>query len=483
MTRALREECGVVGVIGDDDAAKLICLSLHALQHRGQEGCGIVTLAPAENGGAEAEKFRMHKSFKLVSEAFPEDILSKLRGAVGIGHVRYSTQGGKLIQNIQPFHFRTGIGQFAIAHNGNLTNAQIVREELEASGSIFQSTSDTEIFVHLLARAPGQDITQRVLDVLKSVSGAYSMVLMAKDRLFAIRDPYGFRPLVLGKRGQATIVASETCALDLVDADFIREVEAGEVVEITPEGMTSHFPLPKRQTAFCSFEPIYFARPDSTVFGEVVYGLRKRMGAVLAEEAPAEGADVVIAIPDSGVPMAMGYAEHAKLPLELGLVRNHYVGRTFIEPSQAIRDFGVKLKLNPVISALKGKNVVVVDDSIVRGTTSEKIVRLLKKAGANRIHFRIGSPPITHSCYYGVDTPRRTQLLAAQQNVQQIRERIGCDTLAYLSPMGLRKAINDAQEESRFCLACFNGEYPEVIHDTVSPQPTDNEGPGTTAGL
>ncbi|MBM4250988.1 MAG: amidophosphoribosyltransferase [Deltaproteobacteria bacterium] len=478
--KSIREECGVVGVLGHPDAASMVYLGLFAQQHRGQEGCGIVSLE--RDGQTEQAKFNAHKSFGLVAESFNPAILSQLKGDCAVGHVRYSTQGGHIIQNVQPFYFRTSLGALAIAHNGNLTNAAAIRTELERSGSVFQSTSDSEIFVHLLARAEAPTILERIFTVMAKVSGAYSMVIQAESRLYAVRDPYGFRPLVLGQRQNSYIVASETCALDLMDATLIREIQPGEVVEITAEGLTSHFPLPKRQTAFCSFEPIYFARPDSQIFGDEIYSLRRKMGRMLAEEAPAPDADIVIAVPDSGVPMAVGFSEGASLPFELGLVRNHYVGRTFIQPAQEIRDFGVRLKLNPVLSVLKGKSVVVVDDSIVRGTTSAKIIRMIRQAGAKRIHMRIGSPPITYSCFYGVDTPERAKLLAAQKNVDAIRAYIGCDSLAYLSIEGLRSVLGDS-DPGRFCTACFNGKYPESVHASISTQPTDACGPGLRSGI
>lgn len=473
----LREECGVVGILGDSEAANLVYLGLFAQQHRGQEGCGIVTLETGADEGGERSKFHVHKSFSLVSDAFTPEILGRLKGDAAIGHVRYSTQGGHIIQNVQPFHFRTGLGPVAIAHNGNLTNAALIRKELEASGSIFQSTSDSEVFVHLLARAPETSLRERIFDVMGKVHGAYSMTILTDDLLFAVRDPFGFRPLVIGKRHERFVVASETCALDLIDAEFVREVEPGEVVEITRTGMSSFFPVPKKKPAFCSFEPIYFARPDSHVFGDVVYKYRRKMGTILAREAPAPTADIVIAVPDSGVPMAMGFSDESGLPLELGLIRNHYVGRTFIQPAQEIRDFAVKLKLNPVVSVLKGKSVVVVDDSLVRGTTSAKIIRLIRAAGAREVHLRIGSPPITHSCFYGVDTPVRTKLLAAQKSVDEIRSLLECDSLAYLSLKGLDEALGDAAGQ-KFCSACFHGKYPEEIFATIPEQPTDLKGPG-----
>ena len=477
LKRKLNEECGVMGVFGDAESANLIYLGLHALQHRGQEGCGIVTL---ENSGNEP-RFEVHKSFGLVADSVTREVIAKLTGNSGIGHVRYSTQGGRLVQNIQPFHFRTSIGPIAIAHNGNLTNANKIRKELEEGGSIFQSTSDTEVFVHLIARSRAATLKERIAEVMPMVHGAYSLVILAQGALYALRDPFGFRPLVLGKRGQATIVASETCALDLMDADLLREVEPGEVVEISVGGIKSFFPVEKKPASFCAFEPIYFARPDSRIFGDEIYTIRRQMGVVLAKEAPVE-ADVVIAVPDSGVPMAIGYSAASGIPMELGLVRNHYVGRTFIEPTQAIRDFGVKLKLKPSRAVLNGKRVVVVDDSLVRGTTSAKILRMVRAAGATEIHFRVGSPPITHSCYYGVDTPSRDQLLAAQKNVEEICELIGADSLAFLSIEGMKSALGTSKANS-YCMACFSGNYRENIHCEIVPQPTDGKGPGLRSGI
>jgi amidophosphoribosyltransferase len=471
------EECGVVGVMGDPEAANLIYLSLYALQHRGQEAAGIVTIN-------QSGQFSGHKTFGLVGDGFDRDVLDKLEGRSGLGHNRYSTHGGsRMVQNIQPFSFNTALGSLAIAHNGNLTNAQPLRRALEQQGSIFQSTSDTEVFMHLLARDAAETVLGRIISVMQQVKGAYSMTILTKDRLYAVRDPFGFRPLVMGRRGTAVVVASETCALELIDAEFEREIAPGEVVEIFPDGyVQSHFPIESKRKAFCSFEPIYFARPDSQIFNEEIYSLRKKMGAQLAKESHVD-ADLVIAVPDSGVPMALGYANEVGLPLELGLVRNHYVGRTFIEPSQSIRDFGVKLKLNPVASALRGKRIVVVDDSLVRGTTSVKILRMIRKAGAREIHMRLGSPPITHSCYFGVDTPERNQLLAAQRNVEEIREFIGADSLAFLSLDGLKQALGQENADN-YCYGCFNGDYPEDICREVDDQPTDHEGgPGLRSGI
>lgn len=478
MNDKLNEECGVMGVFGDPEAANLIYLGLYALQHRGQEACGIVTF---DHPPESSTKLYVHKAFGLVSDSINKEVIATLKGDTGIGHVRYSTQGGKFIENIQPFQFKTALGPIAIAHNGNLTNAKMIRNELEAAGSIFHTTSDSEVFIHLILKSGKSDLKDRVVDAMARVQGAYSLCVLSKDRLFALRDPFGFRPLVLGKKGNATIVASESCALDLLDAEVLRDVEPGEVVEISRDGMKSHSPLPKKPTTFCSFEPIYFARPDTLVQKESIYALRRKMGRQLAMECPAPKADVVIAVPDSGVPMAIGYSQESGIPYEVGLVRNHYVGRTFIEPTQAIRDFGVKLKLNPVPSLIKGKSIVVVDDSLVRGTTSAKILRMLREAGAKEIHFRIGSPPITHSCFYGVDTPDRAHLLAAQKRVEEICELIGADSLGFLSIDGLQNALGPGH--NAFCYACFSGKYPEKVNQTIKEQPTDKSGPGLTAHL
>ncbi|MEI8024813.1 MAG: amidophosphoribosyltransferase [Pseudomonadota bacterium] len=468
-----KDECGVMGVLGDDEASRLVYLGLYALQHRGQEACGIVTVDDDKQG----KVLRSHKQFGLVSDGFNKDILSRLTGRLGVGHVRYSTTGGNLVQNIQPIVYQSSEnGSIVLAHNGNLTNAESIRKDLEASGSIFTSTSDTEVISHLIAKSKKLTVKEKLISALQQVKGGYSLVVAAEDTLYAVRDPYGLRPLVLGKKGITWIVASESCALDLIDARLVREIKPGEFL-ILNEGQeeASEFPFEKKPEAFCSFEPIYFSRPDSTQNGSAVYVQRKRMGEILAKEYPTE-ADVVVAIPDSGVPMAIGYSQATGIPLELGLIRNHYVGRTFIEPSQAIRDFGVKLKLNAIEGVLKGKRVVVIDDSIVRGTTSTKIVRMLREAGAKEIHFRVGSPPITHSCFYGVDTPDRKKLLAAQITVDKIRDLLGADSLGYLSKAGLKEALSDKSQG--YCTACFTGSYPEDICAPISKQPTDTDGPG-----
>ena len=471
----LREECGVAGVYGIKDASRLLYLALFALQHRGQEASGFVTF---ERGGDAGENISLHvhKSFGLVADSVNEQTLGRLRGDFGVGHVRYSTQGGALLENIQPFQFKTILGAVAIAHNGNLTNARDIRKKLEASGSVFQSTSDTEVLVHLIARSESKTMRERIGDALRQVKGAYSLAIITKDAMYAARDPRGLRPLVLGKIGDGHVVVSETCALDLMGAEFICDVQPGEVVEISSSGLMSWYPQEKRPLAFCSFEPIYFARPDSLLHGESIYVRRRRIGEILADECPAIG-DVVIPIPDSGVAMAEGFAKKSGIPLAMGLVRNHYIGRTFIQPEQSLRDTGVRLKLNPVKSVLEGKRVVVVDDSLVRGTTAARILRMLKDAGAKEIHFRVGAPPITHSCFYGVDTPQRKDLMAAQKSTDEIRSCLEADSLGFISTDGLRKALEESEGKS-YCMACFTGEYPEEIGIEVSKQPTDEKGPG-----
>ncbi|MCX6116488.1 MAG: amidophosphoribosyltransferase, partial [Proteobacteria bacterium] len=418
----------------------------------------------------------VHKSFGLIADNISDSILNGLRGHFGIGHVRYSTAGGALAENIQPFQFKTSLGPVAIAHNGNLTNANQIRMQLEASGSVFQSTSDTEVLVHLIARSSCSSIRERIGDALRQVKGAYSLTIMTSEAMYAARDPGGVRPLALGTLDHGFIVASETCAFDLVGAQFIRDIDAGEVVEMTSRGVNSWYPQERRQLTFCSFEPIYFARPDSLLHGESIYLRRKRIGVLLAKECPIDG-DVVIPIPDSGMAMAEGFSQESKIPMAMGLVRNHYIGRTFIQPSQMQRDMGVRLKLNTVKSVLKDKRVVVVDDSLVRGTTAARILKLIKDAGAREIHFRIGAPPITHSCFYGVDTPKRQDLLAAQKNVEEIRDIVGADSIGFISLEGLRKALEETHERA-YCMACFTGIYPEDVGLIIPSQPTDICGTG-----
>ena len=471
----LKEECGVAGLFGVENASRTLNLTLFAMQHRGQEAAGMVTFDRPHDTPEKLE-LHVHKAFGLVADGVTETVLERLKGLFGVGHVRYSTTGGALLENIQPFQFKTALGAEAISHNGNLTNAREIRKKLEATGSVFHSTSDTEVLVHLIARSESSTIKERIGDALRQVTGAYSLAIITKDALYAARDPRGLRPLVLGTLDGGHVVVSETCALDLIGAEFVRDVEPGEVIEISKSGCSTWYPQPKKPLSFCSFEPIYFARPDSLLFGESIYVRRRRIGEVLAEECPAEG-DVVIAIPDSGTAMAEGFAKKSGIPLEVGLVRNHYIGRTFLQPDQKQRDTGVKLKLNPIKSVLYGKRVIVVDDSLVRGTTALRILKMIKSQGASEIHFRVGAPPITHSCFYGVDTPNRQELMAAQKTVAQIREHLEADSLGFISTEGLRKALKESEGKS-YCMACFSGVYPENIGTSITHQPTDEQGPG-----
>ena len=460
----LREECGVCGIFGHPEAANLAYLSLYSLQHRGQEGAGIVS--------SDGDFLYSHRQLGHVAEIFNEKILKDLPGHIAIGHNRYSTMatGKMLLKNIQPFVVELDRGPLALAHNGNLVNAMTIREELQAQGSIFQSLVDSEVLVHLTARAKGSSLVERLIAALAQVRGAYSLVAQNERELIAARDPYGFRPLVLGRLEGGMAVASETCALDLIEADYLREVEPGEVLVISPAGVESFKVQESPRRAHCIFEYIYFARPDSLVFGKNVYAVRKELGRQLAREHPAE-VDMVIPVPDSGVPAAIGYAHELGVPFELGMIRNHYVGRTFIEPQQSIRNFGVKVKLNAVRDFLSGKRVVVVDDSIVRGTTSRKIVRMVRAAGAKEVHLRISSPWLTHPCFYGVDTPTRQELIGASHTVTEINQYVTSDTLGYLSLDGLYRAVGGKKED--YCVACFTGNYPiEFFTEARSPQLT-----------
>jgi amidophosphoribosyltransferase len=452
-----REECGVVGVYGHPEAANLAYLGLYALQHRGQEGAGIVS----SNG----DLLLSHRALGLVADVFDQEIIRRLEGTSSIGHNRYSTSGQTLLKNTQPFVVEFKGGGLAVAHNGNIVNATELRERLEAGGSIFQSSVDTEVLIHLIATSAGETLADRVVGALSAVRGAYSVLFLSRSELIAARDPNGFRPLVLGRIKDATIVASETCALDLIGAEYEREVEPGEVLVASPAGVRSYFPFERSERTRCVFEYVYFARPDSIVYGRSVYQVRKDLGRRLAREQPAD-ADVVIPVPDSGVPAGLGYAEESGLPFDYGLIRNHYVGRTFIEPQDAIRHFGVKVKLNAQRGVLDGKRVVVVDDSIVRGTTSRKIVAMLRAAGAREVHMRISSPPTIGPCYYGVDTPTRSELIAAEQSVEDIRQFITADSLGFLSAEGLY-AFSEAGNEG-FCDACFTGRYPVPVADDLS---------------
>ncbi len=459
MFDKFHEECAVMGVYGHPEAANMVYLGLYALQHRGQESSGIVS--------SDGKILISHRQMGLVADIFKEDVIKRLEGPSAIGHNRYSTTGQSHLRNAQPFVVEYSQGPIAISHNGNLVNAQVLREELEISGSIFQSTSDTEVIIHLIATSRENSLMGRVIEALSRVRGAYSLLFLTPDRMIAARDPMGFRPLVLGKfksdksRG-GFVVASETCALDLIEAEYLREVEPGEIITFGPKGMESLRPFPPAPHAKCIFEYIYFSRPDSKLYGRNVYQVRKELGRQLARESGVE-ADLVTPVPDSGVPAAIGYAEESGIPLEFGLIRNHYVGRTFIEPQQSIRNFGVKIKLNAQREVLEGKRVIVVDDSIVRGTTSRKIIRMLRDAGAKEVHMRISSPPTIGPCYYGIDTPTRSELIASTKSVEEIRRSIEADSLAYLSHDGMYVFVKGQTEG--FCDACFSGNYPVHFDD------------------
>jgi amidophosphoribosyltransferase len=449
MFDKFEDNCGVFGIFGHPEAANLTYLGLYALQHRGQESAGIAA--------ADGEKLRVSRAMGQVADAFDEPTLEKLSGHLAIGHTRYSTAGESRIENAQPFLIDCAHGQIAVAHNGNLVNARELRDELVANGSIFQTGSDTEVVLHLYARSRARSVEEAIIESIAQIRGAYSLVLLTKNRLIAARDPHGFRPLALGRLGESWIVCSETCALDLIGATYVRDVEPGEVLMISDGGLRSSKPFPPQPLSHCVFEHVYFARPDSYVFGRSVNEVRTELGSILAREAPA-GADVVVPIPDSGVCAAIGFAEQAGLPMKMGLIRNHYIGRTFIQPQQSIRHFSVKVKLNPVRSILEGKRVVLVDDSIVRGTTSRKIVKMVKAAGAREVHLRISCPPTVSPCFYGVDTPSRSELIAASHSVDEIRRYVEADSLAFLSLDGLRQAVGSQQQS--YCTSCYTGIYP-----------------------
>jgi amidophosphoribosyltransferase len=445
----LREECGVFGIYGHTEAANLTYLGLYALQHRGQESVGIAS--------SDGDRLHLHKAVGYVADNFDESTFARLAGTSAIGHVRYSTAGESGIKNAQPILIDCAHGEIAIGHNGNLVNAQELRDMLVSRGSIFQTTSDTEVLLHLYARSQAPTIEQALIESISQAQGAFSLVLLTKDRLIAVRDPHGFRPLTLGRLGDAYVVSSETCALDLIDATWVRDVEPGEMLVIGPEGATSYRPFPPAPSAHCIFEHVYFARPDSYVFGQSVNEVRTEFGRRLAREQPVL-ADVVVPIPDSGVCAATGFAEESGLPVKMGLIRNHYVGRTFIEPHQKVRHFGVRVKLNPVRSILSGKRVVLVDDSIVRGTTSRKIVKMVRAAGATEVHMRISCPPTISPCFYGVDTPRRSELIAATHTLDEIRRYIGADSLGYVSVEGLLASVGTNRQS--YCTSCYTGRYP-----------------------
>lgn len=459
MFDKFHEECAVMGVYGHPEAANMVYLGLYALQHRGQESSGIVS--------SDGRGLISHRQMGLVADVFKEDVIKRLEGSRAIGHNRYSTTGQSHLKNAQPFVVEYSQGPIAISHNGNLVNAEMLRKELEDSGSIFQSTSDTEVIIHLIATSKEATLMGRIVEALSRARGAYSLLFLTLDRMIAARDPMGFRPLVVGRFSSgpnegAHVIASETCALDLIEATYVREVEPGEIISFGPNGMESLKPFPPAPQAKCIFEYIYFSRPDSNLYGQNVYQVRKALGRQLARESAVE-ADLVTPVPDSGVPAAIGFAEESGLPLEFGLIRNHYVGRTFIEPQQSIRHFGVKIKLNAQREVLQGKRVVVVDDSIVRGTTSRKIIRMLRDAGAKEVHMRISSPATIAPCYYGIDTPTRSELIASSSSVEEIRRFIEADTLAYLSRDGMYTFFNG--QSQGFCDACFSGNYPVHFED------------------
>jgi amidophosphoribosyltransferase len=458
------DECGVVGIYAHPEASTLAYLGLHALQHRGQESAGIVS--------SDGHLMHPHKAMGLVVDIFTQDVLAKLAGTLAIGHTRYSTAGDSALRNAQPIVVDCNKGLIALAHNGNLVNAHDIRSRLEKAGSIFQTTSDTEVIVHLIAQSKEQTLPEAIADALRRVEGAFSLVLLTRDRLFAARDPHGFRPLSMGRipqsdgqREDTIVFASETCAFDLVGATFERDVKPGEIVVVGPEGVSSRFFAPEQPHTSCIFEHVYFSRPDSKVFGRPVNESREQLGRQLAREAPVE-ADIVVPVPDSGVAAAMGFSDESGIPFRMGLIRNHYIGRTFIEPEQSVRDFGVRLKLNPVRSVLSGKRVVLIDDSIVRGTTSRKIVRMVRDAGAQEVHVRISCPPTVSPCFYGVDTPSKKQLIAANKSVEEIREYIGADSLSYLSMEGLKRACGEG-ERTTYCTACYTGQYPTAWVDVL----------------
>ena len=451
-----KDECGVFGIYGHDNAASLTYLGLYALQHRGQESAGIAT---ANDG-----KLTLRRAMGYVGDAFNDRMLSELPGRSAIGHVRYSTFGDSRIVNAQPILIDCAHGQIALCHNGNLVNAGELREQLVRAGSIFQTNSDTEVILHLYAKSVAEKAEDAIVESVSQVSGAFSLVMLTPESLIAVRDPHGFRPLALGRIGDTYVVCSETCAMDLIGAEYVREVEPGEVLVIGPSGLRSYMPFAPTPSAHCIFEHVYFARPDSYVFGKSVNEVRTNLGRLLADESGVE-ADAVVPIPDSGLCAALGYAESSGVPLKMGLIRNHYVGRTFIQPHQSVRGLKVKVKLNTVRSILEGKRIVLVDDSIVRGTTSKKIVSMIKAAGAREVHMRISCPPTVSPCYYGIDTPHRDELIAAKHSVDEIRDYMGADTLAYLSMDGLQQAVGDSHPD--YCTACYTKNYPvEPPQDT-----------------
>lgn len=458
----LHEECGIFGIFGSADAAVNTALGLHALQHRGQEAAGIVTMS--------GENFSVHFAEGLVADNFTSQrVVKKLEGDSAIGHVRYSTAGKKTARNFQPIFAELSLGFLALAHNGNLTNAKVLRNRLIRRGAIFQSTMDTEVIIHLIALSQKATLHEKIIDAVSQIEGAFSLVIIHKDGIIALRDPNGVRPLSLGKLGEAYVVASETCAFDIIGAKFERDISHGEMISITSEGVKSYKPFAEKPSKFCIFEYVYFARPDSSVEGKNVYEMRKNIGVELAREIKID-ADVIVPVPDSGVPAAIGYAMESKIPFELGIIRNHYVGRTFIEPTDKIRHFGVKLKHNANLAVIKGKRVVLIDDSLVRGTTSKKIVQLIRDAGAKEVHMLIASPPTISPCFYGVDTPDKKDLIASHLSTEEIRKMIGADKLGYISIDGLYSAITKGKrdnENPQYCDACFSDQYPIRLTDKI----------------
>ena len=450
----LHEECGVFGIYNHAEASRLAYLGLQQLQHRGQESAGIVS--------SDGKKFYAHVAMGLVSDVFKQDVLDRLKGRMAVGHVRYATAGASSVANAQPIVVATARGPIAIGHNGNLTNAGALRKRLEGLGSIFQTSSDTEVMLHLVAKSPARNLAAALKDALQQVTGAYSLVIQTPTTLYAVRDPWGVRPLHLGRLNGSHVIASETCAFDIIGAQFVREVRPGEILAMNGDGARVVGQLPSPAKAHCVFEFVYFARPDSQIFGRSVYQARKALGRRLAQEAPVR-ADIVVAVPDSATCAALGFSEESGIPIEMGLIRSHYKGRTFIEPKQSIRDFGARMKYAAVAEALKGKRVVLIDDSIVRGTTSRKIVRMLRKTGAKEIHMRISSPPIMGPCFYGIDTPEARELIATRMSVKRIREYLNVDSLSYLSLEGMLAAAGGSP--SSYCTACFNRRYPIPVED------------------
>src|SRR3954469_7652069 len=449
MLDKFKDECGVFGIFGHPEAANMTYLGLYALQHRGQESAGIAA--------SDGEQVRLAREMGYVADVFDGGTLAQLRGRLAVGHVRYSTAGESKLANAQPILIDCSHGQIAIGHNGNLVNARELREELVRQGSIFQSTSDTEVIAHLYARSKAGSVEEAIVESVSQVQGAFSLVILTRDRLIAVRDPHGFRPLALGRLDDAYVVASETCAMDLIGATYVRDVEPGEILIISAEGMRSIRPFPPAHLSQCVFEHVYFSRPDSVVFGKSVNEVRTNLGRILAREQGVP-ADVIVPVPDSGVCAAVGFSDESKIPLRMGLIRNHYVGRTFIQPQSSIRHFGVKVKLNPVKSILDGRRVILVDDSLVRGTTSRKIVKMVRAAGAKEVHVRISCPPTISPCFYGVDTPRRSELIAATHTLDEITTYLDADSVAYLSLEGLMAAVGSGS--SNYCSSCYTGHYP-----------------------